>query len=79
MSEPNSSLLLYQTKDGRTRIECRFENESVWLTQKLMAEPLRADAKQPLMRIRTRADRRPKLHQVAAGAVMAEWAPRRGV
>ena len=38
MSEPNSSLLLYQTEDGRTRIECRFENETVWLTQKLMAE-----------------------------------------
>jgi hypothetical protein len=38
MSEPNSSLILYQTEDGRTRIECRFENEMVWLTQKLMAE-----------------------------------------
>jgi hypothetical protein len=38
MSEPNSSLILYQTEDGRTRIECRFENETVWLTQKLMAD-----------------------------------------
>ena len=38
MSEPNSSLILYQTEDGLTRIECRFENETVWLTQKLMAE-----------------------------------------
>jgi hypothetical protein len=38
MSEPNSSLILYQTEDGRTRIECRFENETVWLTQALMAE-----------------------------------------
>jgi hypothetical protein len=38
MSEPNSSLILYQTDDGRTRIECRFENETVWLTQALMAE-----------------------------------------
>jgi hypothetical protein len=33
-----SELILYQTEDGRTRIECRFENETVWLTQKLMAE-----------------------------------------
>jgi len=31
-------LLLYQTEDGRTRIECRFEGETVWLTQALMAE-----------------------------------------
>ena len=34
---PQSDLILYQTEDGRTRIECRFENETVWLTQKLMA------------------------------------------
>jgi hypothetical protein len=45
MSEPNSSLLLYQTEDGRTRIECRFENESVWLTQKLMAELFHKDVR----------------------------------
>jgi hypothetical protein len=40
MSEPkpNSELILYQTEDGRTRIQCRFDNETVWLTQKLMAE-----------------------------------------
>jgi len=35
---PRSELVLYQTEDGRTRIECRFENESIWLTQTLMAE-----------------------------------------
>jgi hypothetical protein len=29
---------VYQTEDGRTRIQCRFENETIWLTQKLMAE-----------------------------------------
>ena len=41
MTEDNatsSELLLYQTEGGRTRIECRFEDETVWLTQKLMAE-----------------------------------------
>ena len=31
-------LILYQTEDGRTRIECRFEGETIWLTQALMAE-----------------------------------------
>lgn len=35
---PKSELILYQTEDGRTRIECRFEGETVWLTQALMAE-----------------------------------------
>ena len=38
MSEPNSSLILYQTEDGRTRIECRFEAETLWLTQVQIAE-----------------------------------------
>ncbi len=35
---PDSDLILYQTEDGRTRIQCRFENETVWLTQQHMAE-----------------------------------------
>lgn len=37
-SESTSSIILYQTEDGRTRVQCRFENETVWLTQALMAE-----------------------------------------
>ncbi|HNU69389.1 MAG TPA: virulence RhuM family protein [Myxococcota bacterium] len=37
-SQQASSLVLFQTEDGRTRIECRFQDESVWLTQPLMAE-----------------------------------------
>ncbi len=28
-----SEIILYQTEDGRTRIEVRLENETVWLTQ----------------------------------------------
>jgi len=35
---PRSEILLYQTEDGRTRIECRFEDETIWLTQALIAE-----------------------------------------
>jgi hypothetical protein len=31
-------LLLYQTEDGRTRVECRFEEDTLWLSQALMAE-----------------------------------------
>ena len=35
---PHSEIILYQTEDGRTRIQCRFENETVWLTQAQIAE-----------------------------------------
>src|SRR5271157_2212286 len=35
---PEGEILLYHTEDGRTRIECRFENETLWLTQALMAD-----------------------------------------
>ncbi len=35
---PRSEIILYQTEDGRTRIQCRFEDETVWLTQALIAE-----------------------------------------
>ena len=31
-------LIIYQTDEGRTRVDARFEGETVWLTQKLMAE-----------------------------------------
>jgi hypothetical protein len=33
-----SEFILYQTEDGRTRIQCRFENETLWLTQAQIAE-----------------------------------------
>lgn len=35
---PQSEINIYQTEDGRTRIQCRFENETIWLTQALIAE-----------------------------------------
>jgi hypothetical protein len=35
---PQSEIIIYQTEDGRTRIQCRFENETLWLTQKQLAD-----------------------------------------
>ena len=35
---PQSEIILYQTEDGRTRVQCRFENETLWLTQAQIAE-----------------------------------------
>ena len=35
---PVGEMLLYQTEDGKTRLECRFAQESLWLSQASMAE-----------------------------------------
>jgi hypothetical protein len=36
--KPVGEFLLYTTEDGKSRVECRFENETIWLTQALMGE-----------------------------------------
>lgn len=36
--ENNSQIVIYQTEDGKTKLDVRLENETVWLTQKLMAK-----------------------------------------
>jgi hypothetical protein len=35
----NGEIILYQTEDGRTRVECRFADETLWMSQALMAWP----------------------------------------
>jgi len=35
---PKSQIIIYQTEDGKTKIDVRLENENVWLTQAHMAE-----------------------------------------
>jgi hypothetical protein len=42
---PQSAMILYQTADGRTRIQCRFENETIWLSQALIAELFQKDVR----------------------------------
>jgi hypothetical protein len=42
---PQSSIILYQTEDGRTRIQCRFEDDTIWLTQVLLAELFQKDVR----------------------------------
>ena len=34
----NSQVIIYQTANGQTKLEVRLENETVWLTQKQLAE-----------------------------------------
>ncbi len=36
--EKNRRITIYETEDGKTRIEVRFENDNVWLSQKRMAQ-----------------------------------------
>ena len=36
--DPGGEILLYETEDGRTRVECRFAEETVWMSQALMAD-----------------------------------------
>ncbi len=34
----SDNITIFETEDGRTRVEVRFDHENVWLTQKLMAD-----------------------------------------
>jgi len=38
MARNNSQLIIYQNDSGKIKIDVRLEGETVWLTQKLMAE-----------------------------------------
>jgi hypothetical protein len=35
---PGGELLLYQAEDGQTRLQCRFEEKTIWLSQAAMME-----------------------------------------
>jgi hypothetical protein len=43
--DPASDLIPYQSEDGKNRIQCRFEDESIWLTQAQIAELYQKDVK----------------------------------
>ncbi len=38
MNNPSSQFIIYQTEGGQTKIEVRLEDETVWLTQQLLAD-----------------------------------------
>lgn len=40
-----SQFVIYQSEDGRTKLDVRFVDETVWLTQKLMAELFAVDVR----------------------------------
>jgi hypothetical protein len=38
MPPPSGELLIYESEDGRIKLDVRLEEESIWLTQPLMAQ-----------------------------------------
>ena len=42
---PMGEIILYQTEDGQTRVECRFADETLWLSQALIAELFQKDVR----------------------------------
>jgi hypothetical protein len=38
LDSQQSGIIIYQTEDGQAKVSARFQDETVWLTQKLMAE-----------------------------------------
>ena len=38
LAEDQGEIIIYQTDDGDTKIDVRFVDETVWLTQQQMAE-----------------------------------------
>ena len=36
--QSQGEIVIYQAEDGLTKVECRFVDETVWLTQQQMAE-----------------------------------------
>ena len=36
--EEKNNIVIYQSDDGKTKIDVKFENETVWLSQQQMAE-----------------------------------------
>jgi hypothetical protein len=38
LPSPTGEILVYQTEDGTTRVECRFEQDTIWLSQALIGD-----------------------------------------
>lgn len=38
MQENNSQIIFYQTENGETKLDVGFQDETIWLSQKLMVE-----------------------------------------
>ena len=44
MSNNDTEIVIYQSEDGRTKVDVRFEDETVWLTQQQLVRKFRTTA-----------------------------------
>lgn len=58
LPEKRSELLIYQTEDGRMKLEVRLENETLWLTQQMIAELFQTSVPNISMHIKNIYDER---------------------
>lgn len=49
----NGQIILYQTEDGDTRVQCRFDQETLWLTQAQIAEPFETTPQNVSLHLKT--------------------------
>lgn len=45
MTKQHSDILIYQTEDGQTKVQVHLQDETVWLSQKLMADLFQKDVR----------------------------------
>jgi hypothetical protein len=55
---PEGEMLIYQTDDGRVRLDVRLENETIWLTQQMIAELFQTSVPNISMHIKNIYDER---------------------
>ena len=49
---PGGEVIVYESPDGEGRVDVRLEDESVWLTQRQMAEVFQSTPQNVLMHLR---------------------------
>jgi len=52
MSENHSRFIIYQTENGATNLDVHFQDETVWLTQKLLSELFQTTPENILMHLK---------------------------
>jgi len=69
-SQPGSKIIFYQTQDGRTRLEVKLENNTVWLSLNQIAELFQRDKSVVSKHIKNVYDER----ELTARATVAKFA-----
>ena len=50
---PGGEVIVYESKDGEARVDVRFDKETVWLTQRQMADVFQTTPENVLMHLRS--------------------------